>query len=144
MSEFRRDSLRGFWVVIAPERAARPRAFQTTPTAPDRIEDCPFCPGHEAMTPPPVYTVPGDGEYISVFIDTDNSKEYYTNAIDWNSTASTKNTEMFLYWPETSSFNETASIYSINAGIWSMATTLNGSDVTVGMGFESTINGAIR
>ena len=41
----------GRWVVIAPERADRPSAFLRP--APEQDSGiCPFCPGHEAMTPP--------------------------------------------------------------------------------------------
>lgn len=42
------------WVVIAPGRTKRPEnAAEVTPT-------CPFCVGHEGMTPPEVYRI-GDG-----------------------------------------------------------------------------------
>ena len=61
MSELRRDELAGRWVLLAPGRAARPHTFPpprgdagTTPA------DCPFCPGHERMTPPEVFRT-GDG-----------------------------------------------------------------------------------
>ncbi|VTS00896.1 galactose-1-phosphate uridylyltransferase [Tuwongella immobilis] len=56
-SNLRRDPLFGRTVLIAPERASRP--IQThSPTAPlhaDASLTCPFCPGHEADTPDPVY-----------------------------------------------------------------------------------------
>jgi UDPglucose--hexose-1-phosphate uridylyltransferase len=53
MSEFRRDRVSGRWVIIAPERAARPTDFPV-----ERRYGvggfCPFCEGHEDKTPPEV------------------------------------------------------------------------------------------
>jgi UDPglucose--hexose-1-phosphate uridylyltransferase len=46
MSELRQDSITGISVVVAPDRAHRPHI-----TGPDTTH-CPFCPGHETMTPP--------------------------------------------------------------------------------------------
>jgi len=55
--EMRRNPLNGLWVIVAPERAARPDMFRTA----DRQEDdrgdavaCPFCPGNEGLTPPEI------------------------------------------------------------------------------------------
>src|SRR5207245_9259599 len=42
------------WVIIAGERGQRPNPFREYPTAVESGEPCPFCPGHEAMTPPEV------------------------------------------------------------------------------------------
>jgi UDPglucose--hexose-1-phosphate uridylyltransferase len=59
--ELRRDELTGRWVLLAPGRAARPHTFP--PPAHRSTEtpaDCPFCPGHENMTPPEVYRT-GEG-----------------------------------------------------------------------------------
>jgi UDPglucose--hexose-1-phosphate uridylyltransferase len=47
----------GRWVAIAPARARRPGA--ATPASDERA-DCPFCAGHEAMTPPETLRL-GDG-----------------------------------------------------------------------------------
>jgi UDPglucose--hexose-1-phosphate uridylyltransferase len=61
MPELRRDDLSGRWVLLAPGRAARPHTFP--PPARDGTalpDDCPFCPGHENMTPPEVYRT-GEG-----------------------------------------------------------------------------------
>jgi UDPglucose--hexose-1-phosphate uridylyltransferase len=62
MAELRHDELTGRWILLAPGRAARPHTFPppargaiTTP------EECPFCPGHEGMTPPEVFRT-GDGD----------------------------------------------------------------------------------
>jgi UDPglucose--hexose-1-phosphate uridylyltransferase len=65
MGELRQDIVTGLWVVVATERALRPTDFQkpcVVPT-PDESEKCPFCPGHEIMTPLEVLAIrPDDGE----------------------------------------------------------------------------------
>ncbi len=50
MPELRRDPLSGRWVVIAPERALRPSEI-LPPDVPTQGGLCPFCPGHEHLTP---------------------------------------------------------------------------------------------
>lgn len=53
--ELRRDPITGRLVIVAPERAARPDTFRVSADPlPAGVETCPFCPGHEAMTPPEV------------------------------------------------------------------------------------------
>jgi len=55
MSEFRQDPVTKQWVIIATERAKRPHDFSKPippPVLPVYKEDCPFCPGNEALTPP--------------------------------------------------------------------------------------------
>ena len=63
MSEFRQDPLTGRWVIVAPERAARPKATGADPeTAPPREPfdpSCPFCPGNEEMVPAILEETPG-------------------------------------------------------------------------------------
>jgi UDPglucose--hexose-1-phosphate uridylyltransferase len=54
MPELRKDPVVGRWVIIAPERAERPNALVRTLPDQDDPASCPFCPGHEAMTPPEV------------------------------------------------------------------------------------------
>src|SRR5262245_5253858 len=54
MPELRRDPVTGRWVIVAPERADRPHAFLRLAREWDDPASCPFCPGHEAMTPPEV------------------------------------------------------------------------------------------
>jgi UDPglucose--hexose-1-phosphate uridylyltransferase len=54
MPELRRDPVVGRWVIVAPERAHRPNAFLRLPREGDDPGACPFCPGHEALTPPEV------------------------------------------------------------------------------------------
>jgi UDPglucose--hexose-1-phosphate uridylyltransferase len=57
MSEFRQDPLSGRWVIIGGERAGRPNEFVEAATRAKDIP-CPFCPGHESQTPPPVAVYP--------------------------------------------------------------------------------------
>lgn len=52
MSEVRQDPVTGVSVVLEPKRAGRPRAHGRTPDEITATEQCPFCPGHEDMTPP--------------------------------------------------------------------------------------------
>jgi UDPglucose--hexose-1-phosphate uridylyltransferase len=62
MSELRQDPSTRDWVVIAPERGLRPHLVaQPEPLPPGTTETtCPFCPGHEAETPPEVWRLPSD------------------------------------------------------------------------------------
>jgi len=53
MSEIRKDPLIERWVVIAPERAARPDAMNTDPGFDSAAED-PFLEGNEHLSPPEV------------------------------------------------------------------------------------------
>ena len=57
MQELRIDELTGTSVIVAPGRAARPTVYgapasTSSPSSPPA--SCPFCEGHEAMTPPEV------------------------------------------------------------------------------------------
>ena len=59
MPVLRQDPLTGEWVIIATERAKRPETFARPrevekESLPSRVENCPFCPGNEHMTPPQV------------------------------------------------------------------------------------------
>jgi UDPglucose--hexose-1-phosphate uridylyltransferase len=59
MPEIRFNVVTKDWVIIAPERAKRPEDFikkggQGEPLPAFR-ENCPFCPGHEHLTPPETY-----------------------------------------------------------------------------------------
>ena len=57
-AEIRRD-MRGEVVIVSPGRAQRPYDFSQS--AETRLKRCPFCPGHEAETPPEVDAVREDG-----------------------------------------------------------------------------------
>ncbi len=56
MSTFREDTITGDQVIIAPERLERPNALVKLKARQPASsgEDCPFCPGNEAMTPPEI------------------------------------------------------------------------------------------
>jgi UDPglucose--hexose-1-phosphate uridylyltransferase len=51
-NEMRRDYLLNRWVVIAIERKMRPTDFTKRAERRKAVGVCPFCPGHEHMTPP--------------------------------------------------------------------------------------------
>ena len=53
MPELRKDPIVGRWVIIATERAKRPRDFRVEPQ-PARHAFCPFCAGNEERTPPEI------------------------------------------------------------------------------------------
>jgi len=58
LAEFIED-LCGDGILISPGRAARPYDFRSTPE--ERLARCPFCPGHEAQTPPETFAVRAGG-----------------------------------------------------------------------------------
>ncbi len=51
--------------MIAPGRAKRPGAARAAlePPSADELETCPFCAGHEEMTPPQTLVLPENGEW---------------------------------------------------------------------------------
>jgi UDPglucose--hexose-1-phosphate uridylyltransferase len=55
VAEVRIDPGTGDWRIVAPERAARPVDRAKTD---EGVRACPFCPGHEHLTPPEVLRVP--------------------------------------------------------------------------------------
>jgi UDPglucose--hexose-1-phosphate uridylyltransferase len=64
MPELRQNFFTKEWVIIATERAKRPRELartQPAKTVPAHVDTCPFCPGNEAKTPPEVLRVPANG-----------------------------------------------------------------------------------
>src|SRR6266403_1029906 len=54
MPELRKDPITGRWVVVSTERQKRPNDFMLHHADVIRRDHCPFCPGHEGMTPPEV------------------------------------------------------------------------------------------
>jgi UDPglucose--hexose-1-phosphate uridylyltransferase len=56
MPEIRKDPVFGRWVIIASERGLRPNEFRAGQEA---GYACPFCAGHEELTPPEIYSLPG-------------------------------------------------------------------------------------
>lgn len=62
MPELRKDPVLGRWVIISTERAKRPKDFKSTPEKKVVPSDqCPFCPGNEAATPPEIMAYRPDG-----------------------------------------------------------------------------------
>ena len=51
MSELRKDPVTGRWVIISTERSKRLSDFQLESVAITPDDNCPFCEGHEHMTP---------------------------------------------------------------------------------------------
>ena len=60
MPELRKDPIIGRWVIIAVERARRPKGFKTSFSLQDE-GDCPFCEGKEAQTPPEIFAIRKEG-----------------------------------------------------------------------------------
>ena len=58
MSTIRTDPVTGRQVIVAAERADRPRHFRESPPIPSEPEHCPFCRGNEEATPPAIRTIP--------------------------------------------------------------------------------------
>lgn len=56
MSEFRLDRLSSEYVLIAPERLHRPD-LHIASAQPQEQKLCPFCEGHEHLTPPEVFAL---------------------------------------------------------------------------------------
>ncbi len=56
MSDIRRDRLYDRYVLIAPERMRRPDKLSAKSMV-DDIDSCPFCEGHEHMTPAEIYAI---------------------------------------------------------------------------------------
>ena len=54
MPELRKDPVTGRWVIISTDRRKRPNDFRFERPAVIGRELCPFCPGHEELTPPEV------------------------------------------------------------------------------------------
>jgi len=54
MPELRKDPITGRWVVVSIERQKRPNDFTLHHADVIHRDHCPFCPGHEGMTPPEV------------------------------------------------------------------------------------------
>ena len=61
MSELRKDPVTGRWVIISTDRQKRPNDFRLERATTIGREQCPFCPGHEALTPPEVLSYRQNG-----------------------------------------------------------------------------------
>ena len=60
MSELRRDPITGRWTIIDIQEPAGPETSEPENT-PLGAEHCPFCPGHENLTPPEIHAVRPSG-----------------------------------------------------------------------------------
>lgn len=60
MSTIRTDPVTGRQVIVASERADRPRRFRESSDLPSEPEHCPFCRGNEEVTPAPIRSIPDD------------------------------------------------------------------------------------
>ena len=54
MPELRKDPVTGRWVIISTDRQKRPNDFIFERATTLGKDECPFCPGHEFLTPPEV------------------------------------------------------------------------------------------
>jgi UDPglucose--hexose-1-phosphate uridylyltransferase len=61
LPELRKDPVTGRWVIISTERRKRPNDFRFERPAIIGREHCPFCPGHEELTPPEVFAYRQNG-----------------------------------------------------------------------------------
>ena len=61
MSELRKDPVTGRWVIISTERRKRPTAFRLESVNLTPDEACPFCEGHEQMTPRELFALRRNG-----------------------------------------------------------------------------------
>ncbi len=66
-AESRVDALTGDWTIFAPHREDRPEEFVDHSEPVSKHLDCPFCPGNERTTPPPVW--------VARIADTDSSTD---------------------------------------------------------------------
>ncbi len=66
MPELRLNLITREWVIIATERAKRPDDFRQKKDKkylPERVSDCPFCPGNEGKTPGEIMQLSSDDEW---------------------------------------------------------------------------------
>src|SRR6185295_3070577 len=68
--ELRKDPVTGRWVIISTDRQKRPNDFRLERSAAAGREHCPFCPGHEALTPSEVLSYRQNGGAHEVIIET--------------------------------------------------------------------------
>ena len=61
MSELRKDPVTGRWVIISTERRKRPTDFRLESVTVGSEDGCPFCEGHEEMTPKELLAYRGNG-----------------------------------------------------------------------------------
>src|SRR5262245_35987770 len=60
--EMRKDPIIDRWVVISTDRLGRPQEYEEEPPS-QPLSSCPFCAGHEHLTPPPTFVSPPSGPW---------------------------------------------------------------------------------
>jgi len=75
-------------------------------------------------------------EWLTVWIDTDNSLTGGLDDLAWNSTSSDAGEQMFCYFPESDTFTDTFKYFTVSE----FNATLNSSKVEIAHGFQKTIN----
>ncbi|MBI4313842.1 MAG: galactose-1-phosphate uridylyltransferase [Candidatus Omnitrophica bacterium] len=60
MSEYRQDPISGRWIIINTDQPKEPKDFEKIKPLPPKT-NCPFCAGHEALTPPEIIAIRADG-----------------------------------------------------------------------------------
>ncbi|MFL5341247.1 MAG: DUF4921 family protein [Gemmataceae bacterium] len=60
--ELRQDPVTGRWTIISTDRLARPQEVRAV-APPTRLETCPFCAGHEVLTPVETYSIRSGGNW---------------------------------------------------------------------------------
>ena len=63
LREMRRDPTTGDWVAISTERMFRPPHLALEERPRVSAQNCPFCPGHEDATEPPIFTIERGGSW---------------------------------------------------------------------------------
>jgi UDPglucose--hexose-1-phosphate uridylyltransferase len=60
--ELRKDPIIDRWTVISTDRLGRPQEYEEEPPS-QPLALCPFCAGHEHLTPPPTFVAPPSGPW---------------------------------------------------------------------------------
>ncbi len=81
-AESRVDPLTGNWTIFAPHRDDRPEEFVDRSEAVSKHLECPFCPGNELTTPPPVWVARVSDTESSTDALADQSIDHLTD--DWS------------------------------------------------------------
>lgn len=74
MSDIRYDRIHDSHVIIAPERLHRPDCLNHEAKEMAKQENCPFCEGNEAMTPPEIFAIRKEGSFA-------NEEEWQTRVV---------------------------------------------------------------
>ncbi|MGQ9719163.1 MAG: galactose-1-phosphate uridylyltransferase [Nitrososphaerales archaeon] len=69
MSEIRKDYFTGRLVIVTKEKVQRPKGFKAEK---ENFEECPYCPGHEIMTPPAELVLVQRGGALIKLTDTES------------------------------------------------------------------------